>query len=354
MVALEAMRSANEAFKNSAASKDLVGLFVGATSGIAEHTLKSFAKYTNSPRIYFVGRNKTAAERVQNETLAINPSATVTFIPTQDLTSLAATDEVAEQFLKHEKKLDVLVMSSGYLTMAGRDENAEGLDRKMTINYYGRMRLLGHLLPTLRSAATNNSSSSSSSSSSAFPPHVISIFGTGSENADTIREQLKKNNLDLSAPDTFTLRNCTAVTVTGNSLALEQFAIDNPNVTFAHVSPGFVSDTGMMRDMPAWARGTYKIAKPLMGLLGNKATDVGEGIAWLAFGGRARRDGNLYLGDWKGERIDFREAKRAGCRDQKEWDKEREGLRRGMWKQLGEVMGKVKSEGLRGVWDAEV
>ena len=94
---------------------------VGATSGIAEYTLKSFARYTQSPRIYFAGRNEEAAARIQKETLDINPNATITFIKTPDLTSLAGHDALADEFLAKEKKLDVLVMSAGYLTMKGRD-----------------------------------------------------------------------------------------------------------------------------------------------------------------------------------------------------------------------------------------
>jgi hypothetical protein len=48
----------------SALPPHLVCVFVGATSGVGEYSLKTFAKYANQPRIYFVGRSQEAADRI--------------------------------------------------------------------------------------------------------------------------------------------------------------------------------------------------------------------------------------------------------------------------------------------------
>lgn len=54
MVALEIIRASNAQFKNL--PPGLVAVFVGATSGIGESTLKQFCRQTVRPRLYFVGR----------------------------------------------------------------------------------------------------------------------------------------------------------------------------------------------------------------------------------------------------------------------------------------------------------
>ncbi len=43
----------------------LVAVFVGATSGIGETSMRQFVKYTVRPRIYFVGRSTQAADRLK-------------------------------------------------------------------------------------------------------------------------------------------------------------------------------------------------------------------------------------------------------------------------------------------------
>lgn len=56
-----------------------------------------------------------------------------------------------------EQKLNLLFMTPGYLTLKGRDETAEGLDRKFVLHYYARMRFLVNLLPLLTTAAQDSS-----------------------------------------------------------------------------------------------------------------------------------------------------------------------------------------------------
>ncbi|KAF8426536.1 hypothetical protein EV426DRAFT_591701 [Tirmania nivea] len=348
MVAMEAIFSANRAFKGTPEANGLVALFVGATSGIALHTLKSFATHTNSPTIYFTGRSTTAANSLISETLKINPTANITFIPTPDLTSLAGHDSLVDEFLKKETKLDVLVMSAGYLTLKGRDENEEGLDRKMTINYYGRMRLLLGLLPSLRAAARERGEGG-------FKPSVLSILAAGREGAEITRKLIDEGNLDLAKPGTFGPRNCEKVIMSSSSLALEELSLREKNMRFAHVYPGIVVDTGIMREFPPILRGVWGVFRPVVGMMvGVKGEDVGEGMFSLLHSG-GKEGGNLFLGQWDGEGRDFRKAKVVGCNSQEEWEKERGSLRQEVWAWLGQVMGRVGSERINGLglWSAE-
>ncbi len=52
-----------------------------------------------------------------------------------------------------QDKIDLLVMSQGILTMAGRTETPEGIDRKMALHFYGRQLLIRELLPVLKDDA---------------------------------------------------------------------------------------------------------------------------------------------------------------------------------------------------------
>ncbi len=46
--------------------------------------------------------------------------------------------------------LDLLILTQGILTMAGRTETPEGLDRKMALHYYGPQLLIREFLPALK------------------------------------------------------------------------------------------------------------------------------------------------------------------------------------------------------------
>jgi NADP-dependent 3-hydroxy acid dehydrogenase YdfG len=63
MVEKDKIRSSNQKLTTTLPS-GLVAVFVGATNGIGEYTIKAFVKYTVKPRVYLVGRSKEAAERI--------------------------------------------------------------------------------------------------------------------------------------------------------------------------------------------------------------------------------------------------------------------------------------------------
>ncbi|RYO93383.1 hypothetical protein DL766_000773 [Monosporascus sp. MC13-8B] len=51
------------------------------------------------------------------------------------------------------QKLDLLIMTQGIMTIAGRTETPEGIDRKMALHYYGKQLLIHELIPTLKEDA---------------------------------------------------------------------------------------------------------------------------------------------------------------------------------------------------------
>src|ERR1700679_2282769 len=49
-------------------------------------------------------------------------------------------------------KLNYLFITTGYLTLKGRDETSEGIDKKLALNYYARWKFIYDLMPLLRKA----------------------------------------------------------------------------------------------------------------------------------------------------------------------------------------------------------
>lgn len=116
-----------------------------------------------------------------------------------------------------EQKLNLLFMTPGYLTLKGRNETAEGLDRKFVLHYYARMRLLANLLPLLTAAAKDSSVNPNASLSrvaSVLDP-LVSVRAGGSGTLDYS---------DLSLKNTFTLNKCGAHASLMNNFFLEGMA----------------------------------------------------------------------------------------------------------------------------------
>ena len=91
---------------------------LGATSGIGEITLKTFAKYPRPPRAYFIGRSQDAAHRIVTECKALNPAGVYIF-KKADLSLLRVVDEVCKETKGKEKVLNLLFLSAGLPSMDG-------------------------------------------------------------------------------------------------------------------------------------------------------------------------------------------------------------------------------------------
>ena len=142
----------------------MVALFVGGTSGIGKGTLKQFSKYANAPRVYIVGRSESSATPLLKELQSLNPQGTFNFIESQ-ISLIGNVDKVCEEIKKKERKMDLIFLSPGYLTLEGRQgkfqklpltasiidnitqETAEGIDTLSSLNYYARLRTIHNLLP---------------------------------------------------------------------------------------------------------------------------------------------------------------------------------------------------------------
>ncbi|MCJ1314411.1 hypothetical protein MMC25_008093 [Agyrium rufum] len=240
MVSLSAMRASN-ARATSALPRNLVAVFVGATSGIGETSLKQFAKHTLAPRIYFVGRNQTAGERITKECKALNAEGSYTFMKA-DVSLLKSVDDVCREIRAKEKTINLLFMTMG--TMVQNVETSEDLHFAAALIYYGRNRFIANLLPLLQTATSLR--------------RVVSVF-TGTKEGP-----IDMSNIQLRAAKTslLKLRGHGASLVT---TSLETFAKRAPDVSFVHGFPGHVK-TNIQRDTTGAIFAIIKVVSAVFGL----------------------------------------------------------------------------------------
>ncbi|KAA8916758.1 hypothetical protein TRICI_001114 [Trichomonascus ciferrii] len=231
------MASLNKIIERNKEVKDEVdgpvGVFVGGTSGIGEYTAYNFARYTNDPTIYIIGRSESAGQAVLKKLKEINPSGNAHYYFKQhDVTLIKDCDELCRALNANEKKVNLLFLSAGFLTTNGRTETAEGIDKKLAVNYYGRWRIVEQLMPLLTSSSEKGENT-----------RVVSVLQPGNEGP------VEEDDLDLKK--NFTLFKANRHIVEFNSLMVARFAKEHTNMSFIHAHPGFVA-TAIARELP-WA-----------------------------------------------------------------------------------------------------
>jgi len=129
MVSLEVVKTANTALVKS---QPLVAVFV-STSGIGSYALQALASHANNGqglRAYIVARKKAAADKLTSECQRICPKGQFRFVQTDDIALLKNVDRVCAEITAAERKeaaatggkpkIDLLVMTQGYLAFDGR------------------------------------------------------------------------------------------------------------------------------------------------------------------------------------------------------------------------------------------
>ena len=114
MVSLSTVHASNNRIASTLPAS-LVAVFVGATSGIGEYTVKQFARKVSSPRVYLVGRSQEAGRRIVAECQALNPEGTFSFVRA-DVGLLRGVDDVCRVIKEKESVLNILFMTQGSLT----------------------------------------------------------------------------------------------------------------------------------------------------------------------------------------------------------------------------------------------
>lgn len=134
-------------------------------------------------------------------------------------------------------------MTPGVGYQGSRVDTAEGLDCKVGLHYYARMRFINRLLPLLTAAAQDANRDAKSRLSrvvSVLDPHGPLRTPGGSAALDYA---------DLSLKNTWSVGRCITHSTVMTNLYLEGLAPKHPRTSFVHAYPSGVA-TGLMRDVP--------------------------------------------------------------------------------------------------------
>ncbi|KAL3428329.1 hypothetical protein PVAG01_01838 [Phlyctema vagabunda] len=227
MPSIQTVRRNNAQLRTKASG--LVAVFVGGTSGIGEATCTEFVQKTVNPVVYIIGRNESYGSSMSERLLLVNSTARIHFLPS-DLSLLRNVDGVCRLIKEKERKINLLFITAGFLSLKGRDETAEGLDKLFCLQYHSRMRFTSNLLPLLNQALGKGELA-----------RVISVLGAGNEG--------KIFKEDLSLRENYSLQNCSGQSICMMSLFLERLALLNPGVSFIHAYPGAVRGTDILKEM---------------------------------------------------------------------------------------------------------
>ncbi len=118
MASIEAIRASNARIASELPA-GLVAVFVGATSGIGETTLKQFAKCARQPRIYFVGRRGDEGSRIQRELKTLNPGGDYHYLKC-DASLLQNVDQLCRDIKSKESTINLLFITIGTLITGKR------------------------------------------------------------------------------------------------------------------------------------------------------------------------------------------------------------------------------------------
>jgi NAD(P)-dependent dehydrogenase (short-subunit alcohol dehydrogenase family) len=164
------------------------GVFVGGTSGIGQGLAEAFAHQTKgNANIFLVGRNKAAAEAVIAKfPKPSDPSARHEFVSC-DATLMKNIRTTSKELLTKSPTINYLVMSPGVLTMNGRTETVEGIDKKLAVHYYARFMFTSELLGALKGAKEKNEDAK-----------VLSVLAAGKGGKLDLDDLGLKKNFSLS------------------------------------------------------------------------------------------------------------------------------------------------------------
>ncbi|EPQ51734.1 NAD P-binding protein [Gloeophyllum trabeum ATCC 11539] len=299
MPSLAQVRAANAAYKPAYVP---VALFVGGTSGVGQACAKAFACVTNgNAHIIVCGRNRAAGE------------ATIASFPKPPASSSAWKHEFVEcdvslmknvhrtttELLERLEKLNFLSVSPGIVTMSGRTETEEGLDKKMALHYYARWKFIHDLMPLLRKAKEKGEDAS-----------VMTILGAGRGGPIDLN--------DLGVKKNYTLGNAAKTTNTYNDLMLEAFHEQNPDIGFTHQHPGAVN-TNILKhsDIPGKSIMQYALY-PLAAALTRSPEEAGHYLLYGLLQGAQK--GGVYRRDPHG--VDIGKDKYFGSEEavKKVWE----------------------------------
>ncbi|KAH7177073.1 hypothetical protein EDB81DRAFT_773957 [Dactylonectria macrodidyma] len=212
-------------------------LVVGGTGGIGYAIACRLAAASTSSTVIISGRNEP--KNIPHTNMEFHPL---------DASSMRSIKKYADEYKSTQQpNLDLLVLTQGILSTAGRTETPEGIDRKMALHYYGRQLLIRELLPVLTSDAK-----------------VLIVLDSTRGNP----EKLHWDDLDLKTH--FTLGNAASHCLTLNDAMIQAHARQQKGQEatkrhFVHAHPGLVN-TGIFESLPWYLRAPSKVLGHAFGI----------------------------------------------------------------------------------------
>ncbi|KAI9288310.1 hypothetical protein BC943DRAFT_335259 [Umbelopsis sp. AD052] len=237
MVNLATARGLNaDFFKLNSAS----ALIVGGTSGVGQSIAFKIAQYTKKPLIVVSGRDEVRGQETVDALKAINKEGSYSFEKC-DVTKMKDTRNLANKMAENHQSFNLLIISSGFLSMKPRTETEDGIDEKLAVNFFGRFNLINRMMPMLTSAASQGQR-----------VNVLSVFAAAEGRSLDLNDIGLTKNYSLSSAASHA-SNC-------NDLMVEELSERNPNISFYHAHPGIVN-TNLVSTLPWYLR---VATKPLL------------------------------------------------------------------------------------------
>ncbi len=204
-----------------AALKDRVVLVTGASSGIGRASAHLIGLHGG--KVILVSRSKDKLDELKAEIEAEGGEAHV--YPT-DLSDLDACQRMAEQVLEDHGRVDILINNAGRSIRRSVKDSLDrfhDFQRTMQLNYFGAVRLILTLLPSMQERRRGHIINISSIGTQAFPPRFGAYVASKSA---------------LSA-----LSRCMAPEVAGDGIAIT-------NIHMPLVRTPMIAPTGMYKNFP--------------------------------------------------------------------------------------------------------
>jgi NAD(P)-dependent dehydrogenase (short-subunit alcohol dehydrogenase family) len=132
--------------------RQINAVIVGGTAGIGKGIAVKIAVYSQNPVITICGRNEDTALETITELKRINDKGTYSF-ERCDMTLLKETRDLAKRITAKYERINLLIITSGYLSFDSYNETEDGVDSRFAMYCADRYAITYYLIPLLQAAA---------------------------------------------------------------------------------------------------------------------------------------------------------------------------------------------------------